>query len=56
MYTVTCPECEKEYNVGWGDEGNVFDCACGIKFEIKYDESYDEESNDEYRWCDKDTT
>jgi hypothetical protein len=41
---------EKEYDVNWGDEGKEFDCICGIKLEIKYDESYNEESNDEYSW------
>jgi hypothetical protein len=47
---IICPECDKEYDVNWGDEGKEFDCTCGIKLEIKYDESYDEENNDEYGW------
>lgn len=47
---ISCPICEKEFEVTWGDEESEMICDCGTTLVVKYDEFYDEESNDEYNY------
>jgi phage terminase large subunit GpA-like protein len=49
-FYVSCPKCDKDHEVDWGDEASIRTCDCGTTFIIMYDEYYDEENNDEYNY------
>lgn len=51
--TEMCPKCEGfiEIELGFDSIGADVTCPhCGSQLQVEYDESYDEESGDEYNW------